>query len=683
MEPLPQKYADIAIDVPLRTLFTYRVPPALYETLKRGSRVLVPFHRGKSVGLCFRVKDVYDAASSKVAEKDLKEIIAADAGGLLEENYLKWIEFAADYYVSSPGQVLAQALPPAYLNPDDFAVAKTRRSRPVEIRQWTGSSDITLTAAQRDIAEQVSAHANGFYPTLIRGVTGSGKTEVYIEIIKRVLAAGRSALYLVPEIGLTPQTLSRLDSHFAGQLLVFHSGLTVNQKLLAWQRALGDEPLVMVGTRSAVFAPFRKLGVIVIDEEHDSSYKQDVRLCYNARDLAVMRASLEKIPVVLGSATPSLESFYQAEQGKYRYFELKERVGGLSLPKIELIDISREKEQTGLPLTLSQNVIRSVEAYLGRSEQVILFVGQRGFAQNAFCVSCRAIQTCPNCSVGLKYHSYLKRLKCHYCDLDKPFDEVCAVCHVKALTLLGFGIQAVEEEVKTLFPKARVVRVDSDSYPSPEKLHAVLEDFARRKIDIIVGTQMMSKGHDFENVGFVGVLAVDAHLGLPDFRAAERSFQTLVQVAGRAGRKAKQGHVMVQSYHPDHPSLRCGINHDYPAFARLELAERETLGYPPFFRLVQIRFLSNLESEIKDFVRNSEAELNKMKKHLLRSGIRILGPTEMPLAKLRGKHRYHMLVKIPRRIKNRDVVQYLLDGIEARLSRKIQCQIDVDPAALI
>lgn len=651
--------------------------------LKRGSRVLVPFHRGKSVGLCLKVQENYNPSKSRVSEKDLKEILAVDEGGLLSENYLKWIEFAADYYVSSPGQVLAQALPQAYLDPDDFTVTKTRRFRPIEIREWTGRAEITLTKAQQDITEKVSAHLSEFYPSLIRGVTGSGKTEVYIEIIKCALATGRSALYLVPEIGLTPQTLSRLNSHFAGKLLVFHSGLTVNQRLSAWQRALGGEALVMVGTRSAIFAPFRNLGVIVIDEEHDSSYKQEDRLRYNARDLAVMRASLEKIPVVLGSATPSLESFYQAEQGKYHYFELKERVGGLALPKIELIDISREKEQTGLPLTLSQNVIKSVEAYLNRSEQIILFVGQRGFAQNAFCVSCRAIQTCPNCSVGLKYHSYAKRLKCHYCDLDKPFDEICSVCNTKALTLLGFGIQAVEEEVKTHFPRACVVRVDSDSYPSPKKLHEVLEDFAARKIDIIVGTQMMSKGHDFENVGFVGVLAVDAHLGLPDFRAAERSFQTLVQVAGRAGRKGKQGQVMVQSYHPEHPSLLHGINHDYPAFARLELAMRETLGYPPFFRLVQIRFLSNLEGEIKAFIKNWEPELDKIKTNLSRSGIQILGPTEMPLAKLRGKFRYHMLVKIPRRLKNRDVVQYLLDGIEPRLSRKIQCQIDVDPASLL
>lgn len=645
--------------------------------------MLVPFRRGKSVGLCLNLSESYDSSPSGVAEKKLKEILATDAGELLDDNYLKWIEFAADYYVSSPGQVLAQALPQAYLDPNDFAVAKTRRFRPIEIREWTSHSDITLTTAQQEIVEKVSENLSEFYPSLIRGVTGSGKTEVYIEIIKRALASGRSALYLVPEIGLTPQTLSRLNSHFAGKLLVFHSGLTVNQKLSAWQRALGDEALVMVGTRSAVFAPFRKLGVIVVDEEHDSSYKQDDRLRYNARDLAVMRASLNKIPVVLGSATPSLESFYQAEQGKYRYFELKERVGGLALPKIELIDISREKEQTGLPLTLSQNVIRSVEAHLNRSEQIILFVGQRGFAQNAFCVSCRAIQTCPNCSVGLKYHSYAKRLKCHYCDLDKPFDEICSVCNVKALTLLGFGIQAVEEEAKTLFPRARIVRVDSDSYPSPQKLHAVLEDFAARKIDIIVGTQMMSKGHDFENVGFVGVLAVDAHLGLPDFRAAERSFQTLVQVAGRAGRKNKQGQVMVQSYHPKHPSLVCGITHDYPAFARLELAERESLGYPPFFRLVQIRFLSNLEGEIKNFIRSWGSELGKIKRDLSRSGIQILGPTEMPLSKLRGKFRYHMLLKIPRRLKNRDVVQYLLDGIESHLSRKIQCQIDVDPASLL
>jgi primosomal protein N' (replication factor Y) len=314
---------------------------------------------------------------------------------------------------------------------------------------------------------------------------------------------------------------------------------------------------------------------------------------------------------------------------------------------------------------------------------MIVFVGQRGFAQNAYCTACHEIQTCPNCSVGLKFHKSTHTLKCHYCDFQRPFDEQCSSCSKKALTLLGFGIQGVEDELRAMHPTIKIARMDSDAMTSAQKLHDTLNDFAAKKINLLIGTQMVTKGHDFDGVGLVGVVGIDAHLGLPDFRAAEKSFQNLVQVAGRAGRSIKRGLVMVQTLSPRHTAIRKGIHHDFGSFAADELSTRKILNYPPFTRMIQFRFLSNSESVLKTFFEGWRPFLRQLRTHTTPQGIHVLGPTEMPLSKLRGKFRYHLCLKVPRGIKFQGLVHYILADLEKRRPKKIQWQVDVDPMGMM
>jgi len=694
-------YAHVAIDVPLRTLFTYEVPKDLLEKIQIGSRVLVGFGRKKVIGFCMELSEV------KATDREIKDIIdvvgagssrpqtGADSLGekvgkkdgmtppLLDLNYIEWLKFASEYYVAPIGQVLSQAVPGYYLDVKKIGSEKEVRSRSIEtlFNSDFKTKDVVLTKKQMEIYEQISTNFHSYYPALIHGITGSGKTEIYIQLIKKALAEKKSALFLIPEIGLTPQMLARLNHHFKGKLLVYHSGLTQNQRLNQWNNCLSDEPQVMVGTRSALFSPFKNLGLIIVDEEHDSSYKQDDRFRYNARDLAVSRARGLDIPIVMGSATPSLESYYLAQSKKYHYIKLADRIGEARLPEIRVMDFGKEREQTGSALLVSQSIHEAIDHFYEKREQMIIFVGQRGFAQNAFCLSCSTVQLCPNCSVGLKYHKYKNNLKCHYCDYERVFDEICSSCKKKSLTLLGFGTQSIEEEIRSMHPSLVVARVDSDAANTPKKVRQIFNDFAKGKTNLMIGTQMISKGHDFSNVGFVGILGVDAHLGLPEFRAGERAFQTLVQVAGRAGRADKKGHVIVQSFMPEHASIQRGVEQDYEKFAEAELKLREELFYPPYSRIVQFRFLSNHENRLKDFLSTWNLFLNKLRSQADAKEFQILGPSEMPIAKVRGKYRHHVLFKIRRGLKFKDLLDYALKDLEARKLTGIQ--IDVDAVGLL
>lgn len=676
-------YAKIAIDVPLFRTFSYKVPLEFQSNLSRGQRVLVPFHRQKQVGICLDVCERYDEELEGYPEAGLKAVLQIDPQPVYRLEDWDWLCQASEYYCCSPGMVFAQAMPAEYFNADQFSVTQSKRMRPPALPKWTGKKEIRLNPEQKKIVDAVLQDSRKYHAVLIHGVTGSGKTEVYIEIIKSILQGGRSALYLVPEIGLTPQTLARLNAHFEGQLLVYHSGLSGKQRLSQWMSCLDGQPKIMVGTRSALFAPFQNLGVIIVDEEHDSSYKQEDHFRYHARDLALLRANLHGIPVVLGSATPSLEMHQLALSGKMSLFELKNRAGGGRLPVVEVIDMGREKSQSKTPLILSQKMTDAIDHHVRRGKQVILFVGQRGHAQNAWCAACGHIQVCANCDVSLKYHSARQELKCHYCEFVKKFDGVCDRCGAASLVPLGFGTQSVEEELKIQFPKLRVQRVDSDSFPSPKKLEAVFDRFRRGEIDVLLGTQMLAKGHDFANVSFVGIVGVDAHLGLPDFRAGERAFQTIVQVAGRAGREDGLGHVLVQSYFPNHASIVTGIAGDYAGFAALELGLREKLHYPPFARLVQVKFMSGHEIRLKSFLAGWKDFLEKAPVELARQGIIMMGPVEMPVHKLRGKFRQHILLKVPRKLKPSAVAKYITGDFQTRQPRGIQCFVDVDPVGLM
>jgi primosomal protein N' (replication factor Y) len=539
-----------------------------------------------------------------------------------------------------------------------------------------------LSAAQQKITNDIACHAGKYHAALIHGITGSGKTEVYLALIRHTLASGKSALYLVPEIGLTPQTYKRVERAFPGVTLSYHSGMTDKQRTDTWALTR-DGSRVLIGTRSAVFAPLEKLGLIIVDEEHDNSYKQEDRFRYNARDLAILRAKLLNIPVVMGSATPSLESYTRAQKGLYSYHHLTQRFGAAIPPRIDIIDIRREREQTHSVLLLSQSIHAAITHHRAQKRQCLIFVGQRGYAQNAYCTSCGTVEMCVNCAVSLKHHKAAHLLKCHYCDYVLPFTEICTSCHIKSLTLLGIGTQTIEEEIRSMHPAARIERLDSDAVSTAKRLHERLRAFDAGEIDILIGTQMLAKGHDFKNVGFVGVVGIDAALGLPDFRAGERCFQTIVQVAGRSGRVDAQGHVLIQSYMPSHPSVVLGAAQDYAAFAAGELREREQLGYPPLTRLVQLRFLSNSEERLQDFFSQWGNFLQDLRTRTPAAQAAILGPTEMPLSKVRGKFRWHLLLKIKRGLRLRDFVDYLRLDFEKRSPRGVEMQIDVDPASLL
>lgn len=676
-------YAKIAIDVPLFRTFSYKVPDEFQGVLRRGSRALVPFHKGRVVGVCLGVFDSYDEQKEGFPEKELKSILEVVPDCPYRDVDVDWLEQASDYYYTSPGMVFSQAMPSAFLNPDALEVKFSKRIRPPEFQKWDGGMIRGLTEKQKAIADVILKNLSRYFPVLIHGVTGSGKTEIYIEVIRQVLNAGQSALYLVPEIGLTPQTLARLHAHFPGQLLVYHSGLSEGQRLLQWQSCRRDMPQVMVGTRSALFAPFANLGVVVIDEEHDNSYKQEDHFRYHARDMALLRASLHKIPVILGSATPSLETWHLAQTAKITLFDLPERVGKSRLPVVEIIDMGREKSQFKMPLILSPKMTDAIGHHVRSGQQVILFVGQRGHSQNAWCSACEHIQVCANCDVSLKYHSTHQALKCHYCDYVKKFDGICVSCKMNAVVPLGFGTQSVEQELKIQFPRFRIQRVDSDSFPSPQKLEEMFTRFRQGEIDVLLGTQMLAKGHDFSNVSFAGIVGVDAHLGLPDFRAGERAFQSVVQVAGRAGRADQRGHVLVQSYHPQHASMVTAVAQDYQGFAALELKLRERLCYPPFAKLVQLKFVADHESRLVAFFETWRDFLVQAIQHLSRQGIQVLGPVEMPVYKLRGKFRRHILLKVPRKLKPSSVARYLVEDFQARRPRGVLLHVDVDPVGLM
>lgn len=677
-------YCQVALDTPLKTTFTY----TSQHSVLPGVRVVVPFRKSQKMGLvisCSEAPPNLKTQTGKILSFDqikaLSQIV--DTKPFVPIEYLDWLMVMAEYYYAPLGQVLAQAIPSAFWEVDEQKRNQVKRAKINTLPEWSTRSEVVLTDEQKQVVLQVNAQAKNFFPVLLQGVTGSGKTEIYIEIIRQCLARGESALYLVPEIGLTPQTLGRLNAHFEGQLLVFHSGLTENQRYFAWKHCLENKPHVMVGTRSALFAPFSHLGVIIIDEEHDSSYKQEDRFRYHARDSAVWRAQKLGIPVVLGSATPSLESYHLAKEKKYHHFILENRLSGADLPRMDVIDMNRERLQTQSLLSLSKHIHRQIDQAILKNEQVIIFVGKRGFAQNAFCTACQKAEDCPNCSVGLKHHAPKNSLKCHYCDFEKKFDEVCVSCKTKSMTLLGMGIQAIEAEMSEQHPNLKFVRVDSDAFPSSQKLSEVFVKFKNHEWDLILGTQMMTKGHDFANVSFVGVAGIESQLGLPDFRASERAFQTVVQVAGRAGRNQNQGLVLVQSYMPEHPSLKYAVTQDYTAFANEELKLRQSVLYPPYTRLVQFKIIGNTEERLLNFIQSYRPLFLRIKNDFRKQNIDILGPVEMPIYKLRGLFRYHLIFKMPKSMKPAPVLDYLFSVLQQEKHVGIDFQVDVDPQSLI
>jgi primosomal protein N' (replication factor Y) len=539
------------------------------------------------------------------------------------------------------------------------------------------------TAGQAAALAAIDAAAlvGGFAPFLLHGITGSGKTEVYLQAIASVLERGKGAVVLVPEIALTPQLAARFRARFGAQVAVLHSGLGESERYEQWRRLRSGEARIALGARSAVFAPVAELGIVVVDEEHDSSFKQEEGVRYHARDVALVRAQKAGAIVVLGSATPSLESFANAQAGRYTLLELQVRPTARPLPEVEIVDLRQWRADGDSYLTAPLD--KALDATLAAGEQAILFLNRRGFSTFVNCVGCGHAFRCPQCSVSLTYHRAGERLRCHYCGHSEPVPTECPLCHGDATIVRhGLGTEKVESALAARFPHARIGRLDRDT-AAGKGLADVLSRVARREIDILVGTQMVTKGHDFPGVTLVGVLCADGGLAFPDFRAGERTFQLLTQVAGRAGRGDRPGRVIVQTWSPTHAAVRCAQTHDYKAFVAEEMVAREELDYPPRGRLIALRIDGPSELDVRataDALGQRARELHRDEARFSR--VSVMGPAEAPLARLKGRTRWHLWARSVDRQALRVFVRRLVADRE-RFAASVRVTVDVDPMSAL
>jgi primosomal protein N' (replication factor Y) (superfamily II helicase) len=503
---------------------------------------------------------------------------------------------------------------------------------------------LPLNAAQQEAFNAITeAIGRNTYQTfLLHGITGSGKTEVYLQAIEAARARNRTAIILVPEISLTPQTAGRFHARFREDIAVLHSGLSTGERYDEWRRAQRGEVAIVVGARSAIFAPLKNIGIIVVDEEHDTSYKQGDTPRYHARDAAIVRASMHNAVCVLGSATPSIESCANAGSGKFQRLELRERATCASLPEIALVDMRREAKETKGEIILSRQLEAAVNQCVAAGEQAILLLNRRGFAPVVLCPQCGATAECPDCNVTLTYHSSGGMIICHYCDYRRPRPEACESCGYQPLIFLGTGTQKAEDYLLRAFPGARIQRMDADTTSGKGGHAKILGQFAAGTIDILIGTQMLAKGHDYPGVTLVGVINADAGLSLPDFRAAEQTFQLLTQVAGRAGRGGRPGKVYIQTYRPNHYAVQAALNHDFDAFYAHEIEQRRAAGYPPFRRMVQYA----IESEDPQKAERSVVLLRRLLRNEIAArefrGIQVLGPAPAAIRRVRKKYRWNL-----------------------------------------
>ncbi|MCX7126087.1 MAG: primosomal protein N', partial [Gammaproteobacteria bacterium] len=643
---------QIAIPTPLRQTFDYLPLPDISD-YQLGQRVKVSFGRRELIGVIIGFSQNSDFPLNKL--KSIIEVI--DRESLFDEKLLSLYRWASDYYQHPIGDVILGSLPKKIrdgLNAkfttecgdlretieelkstkacgdtpetiEELKFARTcgdareaiEESKSTMVFRPTKRSELVLTEEQQHAVEQITAATHHFQPFLLSGVTGSGKTEVYLRVIADVLKNNKQALVLVPEIALTPQTVARFEARFNVPVLLLHSGLSPKKRITAWMSATQNNPCIVIGTRSAVFAPLKNLGVIVIDEEHDISFKQQSGFRYSARDLAVIRAKMTEIPVVLGTATPSLESLKNSNQEKYILLTLSERAGNATLPPIKLHNICGEKLHQGL----SPELIKIMQKHLEKNNQILLFLNRRGYAPVLICHQCGWFAVCKHCDARLTLHENPKRLICHHRGYHSPVIRVCTSCKQSELTALGLGTEQLEETVKQLFPHKKTCRVDRDNVKSFSQLEKTLLQVHNQEVDILIGTQMLVKGHHFENVTLVAALDVDNALFSSDFRAVERLGQSLIQVAGRAGRADKIGEVFIQTHHPENPSLQKLFQSGYLEFANMLLIERAQAQLPPYAHMTVLRAEAKDKMRVQKFLEQAKNKISQQG-----SSVQIAGP---------------------------------------------------------
>ncbi|AKU14595.1 primosomal protein N prime [Azoarcus sp. CIB] len=715
----------VALPVPLPQLFDYSSQDACNEDV--GRCVRVPFGRGEKSGVIVALlaESDLDPARLKAVRHIQREVAPLPA------DWLELVGFVARYYHAPLGEVIALALPPGLrradavsdresdplldLSPEGQAalVESRRASRALALlgelraagvirrsaarelpagaalgdamkRGWVvavrgadpsqpAANRPELTDEQRAAVEAVSAGPEGFAPWLLQGVTGSGKTEVYLRLAERALAAGRQVLMLVPEIALTPQLESRVANRFPAACVVsLHSALAEGARSRGFVQALEGRADIVLGTRLSVFAPLPRLGLILVDEEHDASYKQQEGVRYSARDVAVWRARQRKVPVVLGSATPSLESWQHARLERYRSLRLDARALASTLPTVRRIDLRRMKLDEGL----SPQLKTAIGERLARGEQSLVFLNRRGYAPVLSCPACGWVSQCPHCSANLVVHLADRRLRCHHCGCDTEVPHHCPVCSNQDIQPFGRGTQRVEARLVELFPEARVLRVDRDSARTRNQWESLLAQIASGEADILVGTQMMAKGHDFPQLTLVGVIGADASLHAADFRAPERLFQQLMQVGGRAGRAHLPGEVLIQTEYPDHPLYRCLVKHDFDAFAASALDERRAAGFPPFTFQAMLRADAPLLDDALQFL----AHARRLAQEIAPAGVRVFDAVPMRLTRLARRERAQLLAEADERAPLQGFLAHWIEVLRGqRTARELRWQLDVDP----
>ena len=658
----------VALDVPVAKLFDYAASETL--SIRPGDRVVVPFGKGERVGVA-----IDTMATSDVDQDKLKPITRVlDDAPPMPAAWLEQMQFLATYYQRPFGETVVGALPPRL---------RTLKPLPRERRRAKADAEgadmppVPVPRPQPNVAQAAAIEAVGaafgtFRAFLLHGVTGSGKTEVYLRLIERALAAGRQTLVLVPEIGLTPQIETRFRAAFPGETLsVLHSALEDGARTRAWLDAARGHAGIVLGTRLAVLAPLPRLGLVVVDEEHDASFKQQEGLRYSGRDAAVQRAKQCGCPVVLGSATPSLETWHNAGAGRYTRLSLAERaVPGARLPTVRTLDLR------SVPVThgLAQPLVEAVGARLARGEQSLLFINRRGYAPVLSCEACGWAAGCPRCSVHLVLHAGRRaRLRCHHCGAEEAVPRACPTCGNVDLRPVGRGTQRVEETLADLFPKARIVRVDRDTASRRSVLASTLEGIGRGEADILVGTQLLAKGHDFPSLTLVGVLNADSALLSTDFRSAERLFAMLAQVGGRSGRREQPGEVLVQTRYPQHPLFDALARHDYAGFAEAQLAERRGAGFPPFVHEAALRAEARKLEDTLAFLREAAALVEPPE------GVLIYDPVPHVVTRRAGYERAQLLVQSSSRPALQAFLRSWAEALPGRAPRDIRWHLDVDP----
>jgi primosomal protein N' (replication factor Y) len=660
----PFSLVDVAVPYPVDKLFTYGVPEEFRGRVKPGSRVLVPFGPRRVTAYVIAERG---NAPGAVRLRELAGLV--DEEPLLTGALLDLARWMSAYYLYPLGEVLKAVLPSSIKGKGRISCEDETEGKfppETECPPLTGDQQAAFDAVCAALASGASARF------LLHGVTGSGKTEVYLRCIDEALRMGKSALVLVPEIALIPQTTSRFRRRFGGAVAVLHSRLTGAQRAALWRGARSGEIRIVIGARSAVFVPLERLGIIVVDEEQDSSFKQEDKPRYNAVRAARFRAELEGAVLLLGSATPSLEAYDAALRGETGYLALRSRPGGLEMPRVEIIDMRGRYE------IFSEELLRALEGCIARREQAIVLINRRGHANFVQCRGCGWIAQCPDCSISLTFHSRPQKLLCHYCGFEKEAPDACPRCGEYKIVHRGIGTERVEMELMNLLPGVRVARMDLDTTAGRAGHLAVLASFSSGERDVLLGTQMVAKGHHFPNVTLIGVLTADRGLRFPDFRAAEKTFRLLFQAVGRTGRGEKGGTVLIQTYAGDHFIYQHLVRHDYEGFAARELEMRAALGYPPAGRLM----LLTVSSRSQERSERAAAEIaGALEKAVAPEIAGILGPTPALIERLRGRYRFQILVKGALDVRLRgDMLRVARESLAG--AKSIDLQWDVDPVEL-